>query len=74
MPGTNPVHYDCWADVFPYPLQYLQHYELGGLRIVGLDTTTLDDAGGTMDQAQLEELRDVLRQDKDRPAVSSACL
>jgi Icc protein len=69
VPGTNPVHYDCWGDVFPYPLQFLQHYEVGGLRIMGLDTTTLDDAGGTMDQAQLEELRDVLRKDKDQPTL-----
>ncbi|HSZ41141.1 MAG TPA: metallophosphoesterase family protein [Trebonia sp.] len=69
VPGTNPVHYDCWGDVFPYPLQSLQHYEVGGLRIMGLDTTTLDDAGGTMDQAQLEELRDVLRKDKDQPTL-----
>ena len=57
------------GDVFPYPLQDLQHYEVGGLRIVGLDTTTLDDAGGTMDAAQLGHLRDVLRQDRDRPTI-----
>jgi Icc protein len=69
VPGTNPVHYDCWGDVFPYPLQTLQHYLVGGLRIVGLDTTTLDDAGGTMDAAQLGALEDVLRHDRDRPAL-----
>jgi 3',5'-cyclic-AMP phosphodiesterase len=69
VPGTNPVHYDCWGDVFPYPLQTLQHYLVGGLRIVGLDTTTLDDAGGTMDAAQLGALEDVLRHDRDRPTL-----
>lgn len=69
VPGTNPVHYDCWGDVFPYPLQTLQHYLVGGLRIVGLDTTTLDDAGGTMDAAQLGALEDVLRRDRDRPTL-----
>jgi len=69
VPSTNPVHYDCWGQVFPYPLQHLQHYQLGGLRVVGLDTTTLDDAGGTMDAAQLENLRDVLSQDRDRPTL-----
>jgi len=69
VPGTNPTHYDCWGDVFPYPLQSLQHYEVGGLRLIGLDTTTLDDAGGTMDAAQLGNLSDVLRQDRDRPTL-----
>ena len=69
VPNTNPLHYDCWGDVFPYPLQYLQHYEVGGLRIIGLDTTTLDDAGGTMDAAQLAALRGVLNEDRDRPTL-----
>lgn len=69
VPNTSPVHYDCWGDVFPYPLQFLQQYELGGLRLIGLDTTTLDDAGGTMDTEQLGNLADVLHQDKDRPTL-----
>ena len=69
VPSTSPVHYDCWGDVFPYPLQDLQHYEVGGLRIVGLDTTMLDAAGGTMDAAQLARLRDVLDRDRDRPTL-----
>lgn len=67
--GTNPVHYDCWGDVFPYPLQTMQHYEVGGLRIIGLDTTTLDDAGGTMNASQLGALEDVLRRDGDQPTL-----
>ena len=69
VPSTSPVHYDCWGDVFPYPLQDLQHYEVGGLRIVGLDTTSLDIAGGTMNAAQLGRLRDVLEADRDRPTL-----
>ena len=52
VPNTSPTHYDCWGDVFPYPLQTLQSYEVGGLRIMGLDTTMLDAAGGTMSAAQ----------------------
>jgi 3',5'-cyclic-AMP phosphodiesterase len=67
--GTDPVHYDCWGDVFPYPLQTLQSYEVGGLRIIGLDTTTLDAAGGTMSASQLGHLSDVLRHDRDRPTL-----
>jgi 3',5'-cyclic-AMP phosphodiesterase len=69
VPNTSPTHYDCWGDVFPYPLQQLQSYEVGGLRIVGLDTTMLDAAGGTMGAAQLAELKHVLSKDKDRPTL-----
>jgi 3',5'-cyclic-AMP phosphodiesterase len=69
VPGTNPQHYDCWGDVFPYPLQDLQHYEVGGLRLIGLDTTTLDNAGGTMDATQLGHLSDVLRGNRDQPTL-----
>ena len=69
VPNTSPTHYDCWGDVFPYPLQTLQSYEVGGLRLVGLDTTTLDAAGGTMNASQLGHLEDVLRYDRDRPTL-----
>ncbi|MBO0802987.1 MAG: metallophosphoesterase family protein [Nocardiopsaceae bacterium] len=69
VPHTSPVHHDCWGDVFGYPLQDLQSYDVGGLRIVGLDTTTLDDPGGTMDAAQLARLKHVLSGDKDRPTL-----
>ena len=64
-----PDHHDCWGDAFPYPLQQLQVHEVGGLRLIGLDTTTLDNAGGTMDPGQLGALADVLRQDRDRPTL-----
>jgi 3',5'-cyclic-AMP phosphodiesterase len=69
VPGTSPQHYDCWGDVFPYPLQTLQRYDLGGLRLIGLDTTMLDLAGGTMSPEQLQELADVLASDRDRPTL-----
>jgi 3',5'-cyclic-AMP phosphodiesterase len=69
VPATNPTHYDCWGDVFPYRLQQLQSYEVGGLRIIGLDTTTLDAAGGTMDAEQLSDLGHVLGKDRDRPTL-----
>lgn len=64
-----PGHHDCWGEVFPYPLQQLQVYEVGGLRLVGLDTTTLDAAGGTMDAAQLGALSEVLHKDSQRPTL-----
>jgi 3',5'-cyclic-AMP phosphodiesterase len=69
VPNTSPQHYDCWGDVFPYPLQTLQTYDVGGLRLVGLDTTMLDAAGGTMDAAQLRDLAEVLRRNPEQPTL-----
>jgi 3',5'-cyclic-AMP phosphodiesterase len=69
VPNTSPQHYDCWGDVFPYPLQQLQSYDLGGLRLIGLDTTMLDLAGGTMSSGQLGALSDVLQQNPDQPTI-----
>jgi 3',5'-cyclic-AMP phosphodiesterase len=69
VPDTSPQHYDCWGDVFPYPLQTLQSYEVGGLRLIGLDTTMLDLAGGTMSAGQLHALADVLASDRERPTL-----
>jgi hypothetical protein len=66
---ASPEHHDCWGDVFPYPLQTIQSYEAGGLRIIGLDTTTLDAPGGTMSASQLGDLEDELRRDPDRPTL-----
>lgn len=64
-----PDHHDCWGDTFPYPLQQLQTYEVGGLRLIGLDTTTLDDPGGTMSAGQLSALADTLKSDSQRPTL-----
>ncbi len=69
VPSTSPAHYDCWGDVFPYRLQQLQSHQVGGLRIIGLDTTTLDAAGGTMSAEQLDALKHVLSKDRDRPTL-----
>lgn len=64
-----PDHHDCWGDVFCQRRQQLSTYEVGGLRIVGLDTTTLDDASGTLEDAQLGTLRDLLSGDPYRPTL-----
>jgi hypothetical protein len=66
---SAPDHRDCWRGMFPYPLQQLQVYEVGGLRLIGLDTTTLDAPGGTMDANQLGALSDVLQKDSHRPTM-----
>ena len=66
VPGTSG-HHDCWGDVFGYPRQQLSSHEVGGLRIIGLDTTTLDAASGTLDKDQLDDLRAQLAADPERP-------
>jgi Icc protein len=68
VPGASD-HFDCWGDVFGLPRQESAVHEFGGLRLVGLDTTTLDAAGGTVDAAQIQELRHTLRGDRDRPTL-----
>ena len=68
VPGASD-HHDCWGDVFGHPHQQLSAHELGGLRLIGLDTTTLDAASGTLDESQLAGLRDVLAADPERPTV-----
>ncbi|AEW92489.1 MULTISPECIES: metallophosphoesterase family protein [Streptomycetaceae] len=72
--GCTPVsgaadHHDCWGDVFTYRRQALTEHEVGGLRLIGLDTTTLDAPGGTLEEAQFAELARRLRHDKERPTL-----
>jgi len=68
VPGA-PDHHDCWGDVFGYPRQQLSCSEVGGLRIVGLDTTCLDAPSGTLDPTQLAKLHELLSGEPDRPTV-----
>jgi predicted phosphodiesterase len=68
VPGA-PGHHDCWGDVFGRRRQQLAAHELAGLRIIGLDTTTLDAPNGTIDAGQLSELRGLLRADPHRPTL-----
>ncbi|WP_067562699.1 metallophosphoesterase [Nocardia acidivorans] len=59
---------DHWGEVF-YPYQQLGEFALGGLRLVGLDTTRLRGGGGTLSFPQLAHLRDVLHADPERPTL-----
>ncbi len=68
VPGATD-HHDCWGDAFGLRRQELAVHELGGLRIVALDTTSLDIAGGMMEASQLHDLRRVLRVDRDQPTI-----
>jgi Icc protein len=62
-------HFDCWGDVFPTRRQQLNTGQVGGLRLIGLDTTMLDAAGGTLDDEQFADLERELRKDRDRPTL-----
>jgi len=64
-----PDHHDCWADEFGCPWQQLRTHEMGGLRIIGLDTTSLDAASGTLSRTQVAELAAILSSDPDRPTL-----
>jgi len=68
VPGATD-HRDCWGDAFGLRRQQLGVHEVGGLRIIALDTTSLDVAGGMMEAAQLHDLRRELRQEADRPTI-----
>lgn len=61
-------HHDCWGESFHPPGQISEH-RLGGLRLVGLDTTELDGSGGSIAADQFDRLRASFRADPDRPTV-----
>ncbi|KZM76017.1 metallophosphoesterase [Nocardia terpenica] len=67
-PVADADHHDCWGESF-LPRGELTEHELGGLRLLGLDTTELDGAGGMIDRPQLDRLREILRADPDRPTL-----
>ena len=59
---------DSWGDNFA-PRQELQTYDLGELRVLAVDTSAPEAAGGVIDPPQLAAVRDELRSDKDRPTL-----
>jgi Icc protein len=65
----EPGFHDGVPATFGIDRGHLTVNELGGLRLIGLDTTTLDRAGGAIGAAQLSELESVLASDPDRPTV-----
>ncbi|AYF73915.1 metallophosphoesterase family protein [Nocardia yunnanensis] len=63
-----PEEPDHWGAVF-HERDRLVEYFVGGLRLIGLDTTRPRGAGGTLGAAQLAHLRELLRGEPDRPTV-----
>ncbi|MGV9678166.1 metallophosphoesterase [Nocardia sp. NPDC003482] len=61
-------HHDCWAESFTSRGELTDH-DLGGLHLIGLDTTALDTSGGTIDDDQFDRLRTTLKADPDRPTL-----
>lgn len=59
---------DHWGAVF-HSRQRLVEYHLGGLRLIGLDTTRLTGSGGTIVAPQRDQLRDLLSADPHRPTL-----
>jgi len=65
---ADAAHHDCWGESFG-PRGQLTEHRLGGLRVLGLDTTALDTSGGAIDPAQFDHLRTLLRADPERPTL-----
>jgi Icc protein len=61
--------FDCLPAVYDLPQGRLTTTELYGLRLVGLDTTTLDTPSGGIDDAQFSALQDVLARDPRQPTL-----
>lgn len=62
-------HFDCWGQVFE-PRQTMWSTDVGGLRVVGMDSTHVDASGGVIDPAQFERLEATLAEDPERPTLT----
>ncbi|MBH0777370.1 metallophosphoesterase [Nocardia bovistercoris] len=61
-------HRDCFTEFF-VPREELVQHEIGGLRLLGLDTSELDGTGGRIDRPQFDHLTGILTADPDRPTL-----
>lgn len=62
-------YFDCVPAVYDLPQGTLTRTELGGMRLIGLDTTTLNTPSGAIDDAQFEQLAGILAEDPDQPTL-----
>jgi len=71
--GCAPVgstgYYDCLPAVYDLPQGTLTQTEFAGLRLIGLDTTTLNLPSGAIDDAQFEQLTEVLAENPEQPTL-----
>lgn len=70
LPGTDD-HRDPWGEVF-VPRQTMWRTDVGGLRVLGLDTSMLDESGGRIDDEQFDALERELKSDPNRPTLLMA--
>ncbi len=68
VPG-HPDRHDTVPGAYPLARGQLRVAEVGGLRLVGLDTTTVDTAGGAIGPEQFSELEAVLGAAPTQPTV-----
>ena len=62
-------YFDCLPAVYDLPQGTLTQTELGGMRFIGLDTATLNTPSGAIDDAQFEQLTQILAQNPEQPTL-----
>lgn len=68
-PVVQDDYHDCLPGVFPLPQGRLTTTEFCGLRLVGLDTTTLNQPGGAISGEQWADLDDALSHQPRQPTL-----
>jgi Icc protein len=68
-PAGSTGLFDCLPAVYDLPQGRLTVTELGGLRLIGLDTTTLDLPSGAVDDDQFAALEEVLAHRPHQPTL-----
>lgn len=68
-PVVQGDFHDCVPDVFPLPQGRLTSTQFHGVRLVGLDTTTLDQPGGAISQQQWADLEHALHEQRHQPTL-----
>jgi 3',5'-cyclic-AMP phosphodiesterase len=68
-PVGTTGYYDCLPAVYDLPQGTLTTTEVGGLRLVGLDTTTLNTPSGAIVDDEFDALQQVLADQPDQPTL-----